>query len=76
MAIPKSLKDIAAGYGCNTITFITTTTLGDIYSLSATDDNGMPMPMGLPMLFAVNESAVNELPEDQAFEILSTLKDE
>lgn len=71
--IPDTLKHIAADLGCNTINFVTTAKEGDIYSLCATDEKGEYMDIGLPILYAVRGSFIQELPDFRVNEILSTL---
>lgn len=73
--IPERLKDIASELGCNVINYVTTTTEGDIFSLAATDSNGEYLPIGMPMLYAVRGSAIEELPPTRTDEILSNIKE-
>lgn len=72
--IPQQLKSIAADLGCNTINFVTTAKEGDIYSIAATDPSGEYLPIGLPILYSVKGSFIQELPAFRVEEILSNIK--
>lgn len=73
--IPTELKQIAEDLGCNSINYVTTTKDGEIYSLASVDDKGNYIPIGLPILYAVKGSSINEIDQDRAEEILSTIKE-
>lgn len=38
------------GEACNRAEYVSTTKSGDVYALSFVDDDGFPLPMGLPSL--------------------------
>lgn len=72
--IPQELRDIARSLGCNTIDYVTTTKEeGDIYSLAATNEAGEYLDAGLPILYAVRGSLIQDISESRANEILSNL---
>lgn len=71
--IPQELRDIAKNLGCNVIDYVTTTKEGDIYSLAAVGENGEYLDTGLPILYAVRGSLIQEISENRANEILSNL---
>lgn len=72
--IPAELKHISTELGCNTINFVTTAKEGDIFSLASTDEKGNYLPIGLPIMYAVSGSIIQELSQKRIDQILSTLK--
>ena len=52
----KKLKQLAEQYGCNNVELIAEKDGGKYYSLSRLDDDGTPMPIGLPIIILVKQS--------------------
>lgn len=74
--IPKELLTISKDLGMNSITFVKTNKeYGNIFSLSMNDNQGNPLPIGLPILYSVKGSIIKEIDTDDVLKILQTIKD-
>ena len=53
--IPKQVLNLAQENGFNDISWAGKTADGEYYSIGMTDENGMPMPTGLPNYILFNK---------------------
>lgn len=76
--IPKEVKAIADQECCNQIDYIGTIIVDaishEVYCISEIDENGLPVPVGLPVLILWNGFKVDDVVTDsRSFEILSQI---
>ncbi|MBD5194610.1 MAG: hypothetical protein HDS16_01215 [Bacteroides sp.] len=60
------------GEGCNRAEYVSTTTSGDVYALSFVDDDGFPLPMGLPRLVIAKGENYNLITGEKALKMLES----
>ena len=63
--IPNKVSEVAADYGCNHVEYVGTidgnTRSHEVYSISETDEKGLPIPTGLPVLVLWDGEDVEEV---------------
>lgn len=63
--IPNKVSEVAADYGCNHVEYVGTidgnTRSHEVYSISETDEKGLPIPTGLPVLVLWDGDEVEEV---------------
>mgnify|MGYP007101829493 CR=1 FL=1 len=68
--IPNKVREVAANEGCNHVEFVGTIVVGtiegntrshDVFSISEVDENGLPIPTGLPVLILWDGEEVEEV---------------
>lgn len=65
MNIPKQVSELAAKYGFNSVTPVKQATDETIYSVACVDEDGSPLPVGLPT-FIVFDGNTCKLIDDEA----------
>lgn len=71
--IPSGVLRYQEEYGCNRAEYITTIENEDIYSLSKVDDNGFPVPLGLPLFVLVKGDDCRVVDGEDGLELSRTL---
>ncbi len=63
--IPNKVRDVAANEGCNHVEYVGTiegnTRSHEVFSISEVDENGLPIPTGLPVLVLWDGEEVEEV---------------
>lgn len=73
--IPESIVQIAHELGMNSAVRIPHKTR-EVYSIGMVDENGCPVPDGLPVLFEVINNIIVSVSDADVHKILSQLPDE
>lgn len=71
--IPSRVVHFQKEYGCNHSEYVATVENGDVYSLSQIDNNGFPMPTGLPLFVLVKGNDCRVVSGENALELSDTL---
>lgn len=71
--IPSEVIQYQNEYGCNHSEYVATVENEKIYSLMQLDDNGFPIPMGLPLFVLVKENSCRIVSGEQALKLSDTL---
>lgn len=70
---PPAVLQYQKEYGCNHSEYIATLENEDVYSLSQIDDNGFPLPMGLPLFVLVKGNDCRVVSGEKALKLSDTL---
>lgn len=69
--IPNQVQHIADQEGCNSIEYVGKYKNDEVYSLGEVDENGIPVPTGLPLLVLWNGERAETVSGQKSLDILS-----
>lgn len=74
--IPAEVIRIQKEYGCNHSEYVATIENEDVYSLSRLDENGFPLPIGLPIFVLVKGDDCRVVDGNEGFELMDSLPED